>query len=638
MARAMLPRRRRRDERRQGDSRRHVGRCPRDRRSRRSSSRRRSPGWAEQDPEAWWAGERRRRSARCSPRAPARASGRSRHLRTDALVGLSRRARRGDSAGAALVRRPHDRRVPRDHRARRRRGSGCAISRRNPALEGFTLPKVLWLRNHEPEAFARLATVMLREGLHSLSSSPASLATEPSDASATLMYDTARLRWSTEILDAVGLAARDRARRRRVVGDTRPSVTSEAAGAPDCGRARRSSAAARTTRAARPASARSRRAKRSRAGGRRAPCSRRLSEPRVDPTLRAHTFCHVVPGVWYLMGVVLSAGGAFAWYRDQLARDLTSTGEANERLNAEATAIPPGAEGVTFLPYLQGERTPHRDASARGAILGLSLAHSRAHVTRAVVEGVCFALRDSVTILQELGVVPNHMLLTGGGATRCVSCGGCSATCSAFRCARSIARRGRRTAPRSSRPSARARFRISPRPQRATLQRGARRAAGARGPRGVRRAIPPIPRVLPRRAYGRRFKALIRLPRPRHMRRVLRHLLGLQEAGLVLVLVALAIALTVLAGSHVDPLSGHTVNNFWNSYTLIQTATDATLLRHHGDRRDGRHHLRRHRSLGRLDLRAVRSVDGAAPARAGSDEPRDDDDRRARDVCGRRSR
>ncbi len=141
-----------------------------------------------------------------------------------------------------------------------------------------------------------------------------------------------------------------------------------------------------------------------------------MSEPRVDPTLRAHTFCHVVPGVWYLMGVVLSAGGAFAWYRDQLARDLTSTGQANERLNAEAMGIPPGAEGVTFLPYLQGERTPHRDATARGAILGLSLAHSRAHVTRAVVEGVCFALRDSVTILQELGVVPNHMLLTGGGA------------------------------------------------------------------------------------------------------------------------------------------------------------------------------------------------------------------------------
>ncbi len=116
------------------------------------------------------------------------------------------------------------------------------------------------------------------------------------------------------------------------------------------------------------------------------------------------------------MGVVLSAGGAFAWYRDQLARDLAATGEANERLNAEAANVPRGAEGVTFLPYLQGERTPHRDASVRAAFVGLSLAHSRAHLTRAVVEGVCFALRDSLSILQELGVAPAHMLLTGGGA------------------------------------------------------------------------------------------------------------------------------------------------------------------------------------------------------------------------------
>ena len=138
--------------------------------------------------------------------------------------------------------------------------------------------------------------------------------------------------------------------------------------------------------------------------------------PRVDPLLRAHTFCHVAPNVWYLMGVVLSAGGAFAWYRDQLARDLTATGEANDRLNAEAASVAPGADGVTFLPYLQGERTPHRDAAARGAFLGLSLAHSRAHMTRAVVEGVCFALRDSVSILHELGIAPTHMLLTGGGA------------------------------------------------------------------------------------------------------------------------------------------------------------------------------------------------------------------------------
>jgi xylulokinase len=139
------------------------------------------------------------------------------------------------------------------------------------------------------------------------------------------------------------------------------------------------------------------------------------AQPLVDPGLRAHTFCHVLPGVWYLMGVVLSAGGAFSWYKDQFARELAGDDQVR-LLNEEAATIPAGAEGVTFLPYLQGERTPHRDASARAAVLGLSLAHTRAHVTRAVLEGVCFALRDSLSILRELGLSPNQLLLTGGGA------------------------------------------------------------------------------------------------------------------------------------------------------------------------------------------------------------------------------
>jgi xylulokinase len=113
---------------------------------------------------------------------------------------------------------------------------------------------------------------------------------------------------------------------------------------------------------------------------------------------------------------VLSAGGAFAWYRDQLARELAGADGADAKLDREASTAPRGAAGVTFLPYLQGERTPHRDASARGAFLGISLAHTRAHLTRAVLEGICFALRDSLSILQELGLSPNQLLLTGGGA------------------------------------------------------------------------------------------------------------------------------------------------------------------------------------------------------------------------------
>jgi xylulokinase len=141
-----------------------------------------------------------------------------------------------------------------------------------------------------------------------------------------------------------------------------------------------------------------------------------LAAPRVDPKLRAHTFCHVAPGLWYLMGVVLSAGGAFSWYRDQCARELRDMEQRDDKLVAEAATVPAGAGGVTFLPYLQGERTPHRDASLRAAFTGLSLAHSRAHMTRAVLEGVCFALRDSLEILKELDLAPAFLLLTGGGA------------------------------------------------------------------------------------------------------------------------------------------------------------------------------------------------------------------------------
>jgi xylulokinase len=369
------------------------------------------PGWAEQDPDAWWAAAAAaiRTVLAARPGDSPDAVGVSGQMHSSVFLDA-----RGEVIRPALL--WCDGRTTAECREITERVGGEQRLRElasNPALEGFTLPKVLWLRRHEPEAFARLATVMLPKDFIRFKLTGV-VATEPSDASATLMYDTARMRWSTEILDAVDVP-------RSVVPDVGGSseilgrVSVEGAGAtglrpgtPVVGGGADNACGAAGVGAIAPGEAVS-------SWGTSGTVLAPMSEPRVDPTLRAHTFCHVVPGVWYLMGVVLS-GGAFAWYRDQLARDLTSTGQANERLNAEAMGSPPGAEGVTFLPYLQGERTPHRDATARGAILGLSLAHSRAHVTRAVVEGVCFALRDSVTILQELGVVPNHMLLTGGGA------------------------------------------------------------------------------------------------------------------------------------------------------------------------------------------------------------------------------
>jgi xylulokinase len=370
------------------------------------------PGWAEQDPEAWWQASVASIKGVLSAKPGARVMS----------VGISGQMHSSvflDAHGSVI--RPAllwcDGRTTAECAEITERVGGEDRLRDlacNPALEGFTLPKVVWLRNHEPDAFERLATVMLAKDFIRYRLTGAQ-ATEPSDASATLMYDTARLRWSSEILDAVGLSPTivpHVGGSSEVLGKVNADaagLTGLQVGTPVVGGGADNACGAAGVGAVTPGEAVS-------SWGTSGTVLAPTSEPRVDPGLRAHTFCHIAPNVWYLMGVVLSAGGAFAWYRDQFARDLTGSGEANQRLNDEAATIAPGAEGVTFLPYLQGERTPHRDASMRGALIGLSLAHTRAHVTRAVTEGVCFALRDSLSILANLGLGPKQMLLTGGGA------------------------------------------------------------------------------------------------------------------------------------------------------------------------------------------------------------------------------
>ena len=370
------------------------------------------PGWAEQDPAAWWDAAVASIHAvrRTRPDAAVAAVGISGQMHSSVFLDRS-----GNVIRPALL--WCDGRTTVECAEittavggeDRLRDLAC-----NPALEGFTLPKVLWLRKHEPEAYARLATVLLPKDYIRYRLTGV-LATEPSDASATLMYDTAHLRWSDEILNAVGVS-------RSMVPDVGGSaevlgrITAEAAtatalkaGTPVVGGGADNACGAAGVGAILPGEVVS-------SWGTSGTVLAPMSEPHVDPLLRAHTFCHVAPGVWYMMGVVLSAGGAFAWYRDQFAREYSNPQDAARALDAEADAVHAGANGVTFLPYLQGERTPHRDAAARGAFLGLSLAHTRAHMTRAVLEGVAFALHDSLTILQDLGLSPSHLLLTGGGA------------------------------------------------------------------------------------------------------------------------------------------------------------------------------------------------------------------------------
>jgi xylulokinase len=370
------------------------------------------PGWAEQDPEAWWQATLASIDAVRAKRKEARI----------AAIGISGQMHSSvflDRSGAVI--RPAllwcDGRTTAECAEITTRVGGEERLRdlaSNPALEGFTLPKVLWLRRHEPEAFARLATVLLPKDYirYRLTGE---LATEPSDASATLMFDTAHLRWSEEIMRAVELpmsllpnVGPSAGVLGRVTADVAARTGIEA-GVPVVGGGADNACGAAGVGVIAPGEVVT-------SWGTSGTVLAPTARPLVDPRLRAHTFCHVLPDVWYLMGVVLTAGGAFSWYQDQLARELAGVSDAAARLDAEAASVPRGAEGVTFLPYLQGERTPHRDAAARGAILGLSLAHTRAHLTRAVLEGITFALRDSVTILQGLGLAPSHLLLTGGGA------------------------------------------------------------------------------------------------------------------------------------------------------------------------------------------------------------------------------
>jgi xylulokinase len=142
---------------------------------------------------------------------------------------------------------------------------------------------------------------------------------------------------------------------------------------------------------------------------------------KVDPAMRAHTFCHSVPDKWYLMGVMLSAGGSLRWLRDTVAETERTQAQQADRdpydiMTEEAARAPVGSEGLIFLPYLSGERTPHKDADARGAFVGLSLRHERAHIMRSVFEGITFGMRDSLSIVRELGLSIEQIRATGGGA------------------------------------------------------------------------------------------------------------------------------------------------------------------------------------------------------------------------------
>jgi xylulokinase len=336
------------------------------------------PGWAEQDPDDWV-----RATERALARVDADALGWSGQMH--GLVALDE----NDLPLRPAILWNDQRTAAQCAEIERRVGLDRLIELTgNRALTGFTAPKLLWLREHEPDVYSRIRSILLPkdyvrlklEGRHAI---------DVADASGTLLFDVANRAWSDDVVQALELpgewlppvyespaiaGAGDQAAGALGVGVTGPGPVSVVLG---------TSGVVFGT----------------------------LDRYRPDPEARVHVFCHAVPGTWHAMGVMLSAAGSLQWLHDAIASEVDY-----ETLFAEAAAWPPGAEGLLFAPYLAGERTPHPDPDVRGAFVGVSLRHDRGALVRAVLEGVAYALRDSLELLRGVGVEPSVGRVSGGGA------------------------------------------------------------------------------------------------------------------------------------------------------------------------------------------------------------------------------
>lgn len=282
----------------------------------------------------------------------------------------------------------------------------------NPALTGFQAPKVLWLREHEPEQYNRVRRLLLpKDYIRLLLTGEA--ASDASDAAGTLLLDLQQRDWSDELLNTLEIPRAWLPRvyeGPEVTGQLRAAVADDLglpAGLPVIAGGGDNAAAAIGTGIIQDGAI-------SASIGTSGVLFAHSDAIRLDPQGRLHTFCHAVPGAYHLMAVTLSAGGAFQWFRNSL-RSLSASLSYDEIVGL-AQHTPPGAEGLLFLPYLSGERTPHRDPLARGAFVGLTLRHGLGHMARAVMEGVVFSLRDGLSIMQELGLSIGEVRAIGGGA------------------------------------------------------------------------------------------------------------------------------------------------------------------------------------------------------------------------------
>jgi xylulokinase len=363
------------------------------------------PGWTEQDPEHWWDASKRVLSQVASqlPEPPL-------------ALGLT-----GQMHGSVFL-------DEADHVIRpallwsdQRTASQCrTITERigaerliqitgNPAITGFQAPKILWLRENEPAAYTRVRRVLLPKDYVRLRLT-GEYATDASDASGTLLLDLQHRAWSDEVLQKLEISRGwlpQVYEGPEVTGKITTGVAADtglpaglvvAAGGGDNAASAVGNGIVREGLV-------------SSSIGTSGVLFADSESPRIEPRGRLHAFCHAVPGRYHLMGVALSAGGSFRWWRDVAGAGLDYDGMAS--LAAKA---PPGSEGLVFLPYLSGERTPHLDPRARGAFVGLTLRHSQSHLTRAVMEGVTYSLGDCLDLMAGLGVPIDEVRATGGGA------------------------------------------------------------------------------------------------------------------------------------------------------------------------------------------------------------------------------
>lgn len=368
------------------------------------------PLWSEQDPHLWWD---------ATVEAVAEVLDQTGVPSSDvSAVGLTGQMHGSvllDSAGV-VVRRAilwNDQRTATECDEIRRRVGGERLIRitGNDALTGFTAPKLLWVASHEPENWSRVSHVLLPKDYvrYRLTGD---FAVDVADGSGTILFDLANRTWSRDVIDDLGIDG-------SILPSTHegPEITGEVT----------TVAAAATgllpgTSVVAGGGDQSANAV---GVGALAPGVVALSlgtsgvvfagtdGPSIEPKGRVHAFCHAVPDRWHMMGVMLSAAGSLRWLRDAVAPDRSF-----EELAAGAGEVSPGSEGLLFLPYLTGERTPHSDPNARGAFVGLTVRHDLRHMTRAVMEGVAFGLRDGLDLMTDAGVPKPEQIRASGGGVR----------------------------------------------------------------------------------------------------------------------------------------------------------------------------------------------------------------------------